>query len=116
LHVGMALGDLVGHAGEGAGEARRVHQHQPLAVAGRQLHVVALPPSGTGRSGISSTFSPLPLSAVRISTSEAMPATSLEGRFTTAATCRPTRSSGSYRSAIRALPVLDPMGPKSMVR
>src|SRR6185503_8258957 len=91
--VRMALQDLVGHARKRARETVRVHQLLALAV-GRRGHQLTFPPSGTGRSGMRSTFSPLPFSTARTRTSESRPATRREGRFTTAITCRPTSSEG----------------------
>src|SRR6185295_14871843 len=88
--VRMALQDLVGRAREPV----RVHQLLALAV-GRRGHQLTFPPSGTGRSGIKSTFSPLPFSTARTSTSDSSPATRRGGRFTTAITCSPTSSDGS---------------------
>ena len=55
----MALDDLVGHARRACARAGRVHQLLALAIDGGG-HQLTFAPSGTGRSGIRSTFSPLP--------------------------------------------------------
>src|SRR4029079_18125883 len=114
-HVRVALQDLVGHAGQGPVEPVPVHELLPLPEPRGRGHQATLPPSGTGRSGMSRTLPPLPSPTARTSTWESRPATRRGGRFTTATTCSPTSSSGSYRSAIRALLARVPSTPKSRV-
>src|SRR5262249_11264965 len=93
--VRVALHDLVGDAGERPSHVRGIHQLYLWPQRGPAHQRATGPPSGTGRSGMRSAFSPRPLSTVRTTASERRPATCCGGRFTTAATCSPTRSAGS---------------------